>query len=148
MNIEPYTENEKNACLAIFDSNVGIYFADWERDSFETFLQNHACQLPYFVLSDNDTILACGGYELTGHNASLTWGMVDRDRHGQSFGSALLKHRLDLIGQEAPGATVEIDTSQRTQGFYKKFGFSVLRIEEDGYQPGLDKVFMRLLPAG
>jgi len=40
----------------------------------------------------------------------------------------------------APGVEqVRFDTSQHTQGFYRRFGFVVEGITPDGYGPGLDR---------
>lgn len=39
---------------------------------------------------------------------------------------------------------IELDTSQHTQAFYARFGFTVERVVVNGYGPGLDRWDMAL----
>lgn len=142
MKIIRYQENYKDECLRVFRSNIGTYFAEWESSEFEEFLDAYAIKLPYFVVVDNDEVVACGGYYQKDGLAGLSWGMVERRHHGESIGKALLLHRLTCIEEEYGNITVEIDTSQLTQGFFEKYGFIPTKVEKDGYKPGLDKVYM------
>jgi hypothetical protein len=54
MNFRPYVMEDKAACLAIFDSNTPLYFAEHERLDFSAFLD--APEGRYFVgEEDNPT---------------------------------------------------------------------------------------------
>lgn len=147
MIIESYNKAHFSQCVAIFDSNLGKYFAECERKYFTDFLEYHACRLPYFVVLVNDEVVACGGYELEGGCVTLSWGMVKRELHGQGFGSELVEYRLNRISREYSELPVKIDTSQHTQAFYEKQGFAIHKTIKDGYKEGLDKVCMKYSPA-
>lgn len=70
--------------------------------------------------------------------------MVARELQGTGLGKMLTTARL-RAAQTTPGvAQVRIDTSQHTQGFYRRFGFTVEKIVPDGYGPGLDRWDMLL----
>ncbi len=67
MNFRPYTTDDYAACLAIFDSNVPMFFAPEERAEFSAFPGKP--QGAYFVLVDDGggglwrvaVIAKCGG---------------------------------------------------------------------------------------
>lgn len=143
MQIVRYTKENIDSCIKIFQSNVGKYFAEWEFAEFETFLNFQASKVPYFVGSDNDEIVACGGFEKHENSVTLIWGMVERSRHGEALGKMLLMYRLNRIFNELGKISVQIDTSQYTQGFYEKYGFIPTKVEKNGYKEGLDKVYMK-----
>lgn len=146
----PYLPDDSVACLALFDSNTPQYFAPQERAEFAAFLaQAGGKALPYLVLEQGGVVVACGGVELRGDHAGLTWGMVARARHGQGLGRALTLARLDRLRAMPEVGAVVIETSQHTRGFYEGFGFVVTAIVPDGFGPGLDRCDMRLdFPAG
>jgi hypothetical protein len=59
--IRPYSRADKDACLAIFDSNLPQYFTPSGRSLLKRFLDN--LPGPFQVLEDAEgTVLACGGY--------------------------------------------------------------------------------------
>ena len=58
--------------------------------------------------------------------------MVRQDRHRRGVGRLLLLHRM---ADEA--ATVVVNTSQHTAGFFERFGFRTLSVRPDGFAPGL-----------
>ncbi|NTT84677.1 GNAT family N-acetyltransferase [Tabrizicola fusiformis] len=142
----PFRPDDITACLALFDGNCPRFFAPSEREEFASFLTApRPSDAPYLVLEDEGDILACGGIEISGPDAHLTWGMVARDRHGQRLGTRLTEARLALA-RTLPGVErLILSTSQHTQGFYAGFGFAVTAHTPDGFGPGLDRVDMALL---
>lgn len=138
-----YRSDDRAACLAVFASNVPQYFHAGEAQDFEVFLKLEAAH--YLVVLDGDDIVGCGGFSLSedGRQASLCWGMIRRDQHGQRLGERLLQARLEAIATTA-AASVRLSTSQHTAGFYRRYGFEVLAVQPDGLAPGLDAVEMRL----
>ena len=96
------------------------------------------------VVIDKDEVVACGGYDREDNIATLSWGMVECSRHGESIGKYLLLHRLNGIRKDYGSITVKIYTSQHTQGFYQKYSFVPTSVEKNGYKEGLDKVYMEL----
>jgi ribosomal protein S18 acetylase RimI-like enzyme len=138
-----YTLADRAACLTIFDSNVPRFFAPEDHSDFERFLD----ALPgfYGVLCDADgKAIACGGIDENGDGttASLTWGMVAADRHGQGIGKELTSARLARLADMPAVRRVLLNTSQLTVGFYLKLGFRVVRHIPDGYHVGVDRYDM------
>jgi len=145
--LRPFRPDDSAACLAIFDSNTPKFFAPQERDEFRSYLASlGARSAPYLVLETDGVLRACGGLEVAPDSGEvhLTWGMVDQTCHGQRLGTRLTEARLALA-RTLPGATrLILSTSQHTQGFYARFGFTVTRITPDGFGPGLDRWDMAL----
>ncbi len=140
-----YDSRDQEACLEIFDSNVPEYFAANERAEYEKFLNN----LPgaYLVVEDHGSIVACGGFARHKSEpgaALLCWGMVTRERHGTGLGRQLLAERLRRLADDDSVDVIVANTSQLTEGFYSKRGFTTHRIFKDGLRPGLDSREMRL----
>ncbi|WP_420009743.1 GNAT family N-acetyltransferase [Xanthomonas sacchari] len=144
--IRPYARQDYVACLALFDSNVPQFFDRSEHAAFERFLEQDVGTWHYLVIVRAGAVVACGGHALSidGRVASLGWGMVDRRLHHQGLGRALTQARLDACRRSAGLARIELDTSQHTQAFYARFGFTVERVVADGYGPGLDRWDMAL----
>lgn len=145
MRIRDYTPADREACLAVFDSNVPKYFVVPEREQFAGFLA--ALPGPYLVLEDEDgTVVGCGGHarEPGTALAKLCWGMVRQDRHRTGLGQLLLDARLARASADPDVDAVGLDTSQHTRGFYERIGFRTERVVPDGYAPGLDRCDMRL----
>ena len=140
-----YRDSYKDLCLQLFDSNVGKYFAHWERNEFSNFLELYVSDCQFFVVKINSSLVACGGFAEEEGIVELIWGMVRRDLHGKSIGKFLLSKRIELIREMFEGSVVKIDTSQHTKAFYSKYGFKETSTEQDGYDLGLDKVYMEYL---
>src|SRR5260370_24387146 len=100
MDVRPYQSSDRDACLALFDSNVRRFFEALERGGFESFLDAPDCS--YFVMEHEGAVLGCGGYAMADEgSASLTWGMVRADSQGMGLGRYLLMFRLREIGKVA-----------------------------------------------
>ncbi len=145
MQLRQYDPADQERCLAIFDSNVPLFFGSAERPQFESFL----VRLPgrYFVVEEapGGEVLACGGYvEDEPGEIVLTWGMVDRAHHRQGIGRFLLVERLAELAAVPDWHTVRIDTSQHTSRFFERFSFSLTEVEPDRFGPGLDAYTMIL----
>jgi RimJ/RimL family protein N-acetyltransferase len=140
MTFRPYTPADREACLAIFDSNCPTFVAPVERADFEAYLA--APRGRYSVLCDGTgAVLGCGGvhFDRDGRHAHLTWGLIHGAHHRKGLGRAITLERLRWIA-ETPGVErVMMDTSQHTAGFYEKLGFRQTRVIEDGYAPGLHR---------
>ncbi len=133
----------------MFDSNCPAYFAPSERADYEAFLSDPADHGTYFVLEQGGEVVACGGVWQGGNLpediGGLSWGMVRGDLHGQGIGTALVTLRLAWIRERWPSVReVQIETSQRTEGYYARQGFRVLGRTPDGFAPGLDEIKMVL----
>ncbi|TWI06168.1 acetyltransferase (GNAT) family protein [Luteimonas cucumeris] len=146
VNFQPWRPADRDAGLALFDSNVPKYFAEQERQDF----LDHVDVLPgpYFLLMDaGDSPVGCGGYAREKDrpgSAALCWGMIRGDRHGQGLGDALLRFRLDQIAVDPAFHEVRIETSQFSRGFFARYGFVPTRQVVDGFAPGIDLIAMTL----
>lgn len=139
--VRDYRISDRAACLAIFDSNIPDYFDQSERDMFADFLDGpRGC---YFVIEQDGTVCACGGYAKEDRGqARFTWGMAERDRHGQGLGRLLAEHRLAEITSSGLFREIELFTTPIISPFFQKFGFSIEKTEKDGFAPGMDQVQM------
>lgn len=140
-----YTPADREACLALFDSNVPRFFVEAERDGYAAFLDD--MRWPYQVIERDGRIVACGGHavEPDGRTVSLCWGMVEQGLHGQGLGRTLTEARLAAARAEPGVVSVRLDTGQHTTGFYERFGFVIEGVVKDGYAPGSDRHDMRLM---
>jgi len=144
MDVRPYLPADRDACLAVFDSNAPDFFKSHERRDFEGFLDRGA--VPYFVMEHDGAIIGCGGYFVTEQKAvaRLVWGMVRRDWRRQGLGRFLLLFRLRQITKAGGVEMVHLDTSPDSASFFQSQGFKLARVAKDGYAPGLDRVEMTM----
>ena len=138
-----YCPLDRDGCLAVFDSNVPVYFMPRERAEFTGFLDR--LPGPYLVAEEpSGTVVACGGYAVNGETgiADMCWGMVTRSHHGRGIGKHLLRLRMEGAKQDPAVRLIQLITSQHTREFYERQGFRLLSVEPDGFGPGLDQCKM------
>jgi N-acetylglutamate synthase-like GNAT family acetyltransferase len=155
VNIRAYTTQDRQDCLAIFESNCPKYFDADEILGLENWLNGQdSGQITYqtsasdyfYVLEENLKIIACGGFYIVKDkpNANMVWGMVNQSHHKNGYGSLLFQHRINQIKMLHPNFNIMLDTSQHTYAFFEKFGFKTHKISKDAYGPGLDRYDMIL----
>ena len=137
----PYRPSDMKTCLDIFDGNTPKFFSPAERAEFEQFLTKYAVAWEYQVIERNGRLVACGGHAIDSDAKSVNfcWGMVASNFHGTGLGKMLTLARLKAASALHGIATVRLDTSQHTEGFYAQFGFLPERVIPEGYGPGLDQ---------
>ncbi|MFN8439816.1 MAG: GNAT family N-acetyltransferase [Caldilineaceae bacterium] len=145
MEIRGYQSSDRNACLQIMQSNIPEYFHEEDLAEFARFLEK--LPGPFFVVvHPNAGLIACGGIAFgrtTSTEAILCYGMVTRTQLQQGVGSELLRKRLEFFLSSAPQVErIAVNTTQKTEGFFHKFGFSVVERELEGFGTGLDRVSM------
>ncbi|MBL7921627.1 MAG: GNAT family N-acetyltransferase [Bacteroidia bacterium] len=152
--IREYRASDRSACIAIFKSNMPLYFAPEEFPLLENWLDskdkneiayenNHAEH--FYVVEKNSMVVACGGFYLTNEtDAKITWGMVENSYHKKGIGKEFLLYRLEEIKQHYPESIISLDTSQHTFSFFEKMGFTVKKITREGYGKNLDRYDMIL----
>jgi hypothetical protein len=140
MILRPYRVEDRDGCLALFDSNVPAFFAAHERADFASFLDEdlHELGLRYFVLVEGERIIACGGVGLRGEDAVMCWGIVDGRRHGEGLGRLLLFTRL-VSGARLGARRAVLDTIPKVAPFFEKEGFVITGGEDDHYGPGIHR---------
>lgn len=143
--LRSYTPTDREACLALFDSNVPAFFAEVERASFVGYLDDDVVRegIRELVLVDGDRVVACGGLGLRDGEARMCWGIVHRERHGQHLGDLLLLVRL-VLGARAGATRAGLDTIPAVTTFFARKGFVVTREEDDHYGPGIHRRDMEL----
>ncbi|WP_070965667.1 GNAT family N-acetyltransferase [Vibrio sonorensis] len=144
MDFQQYNKTHRSGCIAAFDSNLGKYFDQSERQEFIDFLDSLKDANEYYVCTNGGTVIACGGIEVNAHVGSLAWGMVHRDFHGQGYGKRLAELRLSYLKYNDAVNIIKIQTSQHAEGFYKKRGFMTSRVVFNGLGEGIDCVDMQL----
>ncbi|SFD70751.1 GNAT family N-acetyltransferase [Pseudoalteromonas denitrificans] len=142
MEFQQYTSEHRTKCVEVFDSNIGKYFDLSEREEFIAFLDSLNESGDYYVYVKDNRVLACGGIGVNSTVASLDWGVVHRDLHGQGLGTNLTDFRLVRLKANSAIDVVKIETSQHTEGFYKKRGFMTTKVVKNGFGEGIDCVSM------
>lgn len=138
-----YAATDREACEAIFLSNMPRYFSADEFVEFREFL--NAPNAHYLVAFDQSrAIVGCGGCYVEGTTGSLCWGMVPQEFHGRAIGSFLLRERLAWLFAHPVVSEVSIRTSQKSSGFFERFGFITSTVIPGGLGTGLDEVSMTL----
>ena len=79
--VVPYTSQYKDACLNVFKSNIGKYFADNELKEFEEFLGSQVYSTKYFVVLSDSKVIGCGGYYFRGGEIRLVDGLFFQSCH-------------------------------------------------------------------
>lgn len=138
-----YVSDDREACLAIFDGNLGTYFAEHERDEFSEWLDKPDRE-SYLVWRIGKDVVACGGiyHDPEQNCVGLAWGMVRRDLHRQGIGRQLTERRVQQMSELYPNFEQRLGTSQHTFEFYQRMGFEVTSITPDGFGKGLDRYDM------
>ena len=126
MEPRPYRPSDRDACLAVFDSNNLP-----DRPAFESFLGGPA---NFTVLEHEGGIVGCGGYSIGPEGiATLLHGMIRRDLRRMGLGRFLLLYRLRQISKSAIDVRfAHLTTTPEAAPFYEKQGFKPSSVREDG----------------
>lgn len=144
LQFELYRPAHRNACLAIFRSNVPEFFHTAEEPEFQSYLDEKSAG-NYFLVLAQGAVIACGGIWAREDGVGrLVWGMVERGHHREGYGRALIEYRLKLLAENPGVKRIQVDTSQHNPGFFAKFGFRELQKTADAFAPGLDSHVMQL----
>lgn len=141
----PLRPSDRDAALALYDSNVPDFFHEEERADYLAWLDDPGG--PVVVLEGPGGVAAVGGVamEADGQTGSLCWGIVRRDLHGRGLGAALLEARLAILAGNPACLRVRLSTLASTAGFFARAGFRTVRVEPDGHGPGADAWEMELV---
>ncbi len=132
-----YDPRDIERIVAIFLSNIPKYFVPAEEQELRDFLAENPDD--YYVIEDEGEVVGAGGIALnTGGTVSLCWGMVRNDLIGTGLGKRLALYRMKKAEDKWPGRPFFTSTSQHTEGFYKKLGFSTFERISNGFGPGID----------
>lgn len=146
MRCRHYRPSDRNAVMAIFDSNVPDAFQPSEREAFAQFLANPNSF--FLVLEDHaGTVIGCGGFSREGQDNSLNlcWGAVGKRWQRRGAGRFLMRARLSLAASMSDIENVTMSAPAHTAPVWEQDGFETLRVEENGIMPGIHKAEMRLV---
>ena len=137
-----YQPHDREGCAAVFRSNVPRFFAESERGSFLGYLTDPTSAV--WVIEDGGAIVGVGGIYRRANEGRLCWGMVAAQRQGNGIGGELLRRRVSALFADPEIFQVALATSQRSAGYFRRFGFVERARRIDGFGPGLDRVDMVL----
>lgn len=144
--IRPYTSKDKDKLLELIRLNTPKFFAPEEENDFSSYLDNE--RELYYVLVYQQEIVGCGGinFDANGTIGKISWDIFHPNYQGKSFGSKLLKYRIDVLQQINHVKKITVRTSQHTHKFYEKLGFKVEEISKDYWAKGFDLYAMSYSP--
>ncbi len=132
-----YGSDDIAAVVAILLSNIPKYFVPAEEQELRDYLAEHPDN--YYLIEDAGVVVGAGGIALNSDGTiSLCWGMVRNDLIGTGLGKKLALYRIERAEEKWPGRPFFTSTSQHTEGFYEKLGFSTFERISDGFGPGID----------
>jgi N-acetylglutamate synthase-like GNAT family acetyltransferase len=139
--LRPFEDKDAPEAVSIFHSNLNDYFDPSEEAPFRHFLKN--IRGKYFVCEQGNKVLGCGGYahEQEG-DARICWLMVDREVHASGVGRFMMDAFQQKIETEGVYHVISLQTSQHTDGFYEKLGYTTLYTKDDHWAPGMHLYYM------
>ena len=138
----PYREEDRRACIDIFDANCPEFFAPNERQEYTLFLD----QVPgdYEVCEIDGRVLGAFGLFAVEENVkALNWILLDPASQGLGVGSRIMD-RVSRLGRESHTEIVRIAASHKSAPFFAKFGATEISMTTDGWGVGMDRVDMEM----
>ncbi len=138
ISIRPYQAADKPALQNILKMNTPTYFAESEWDDYNYYLDNEFEQ--YYVVEADGAVVGAGGinFEAEQTTAKISWDCVHPDYKGKGIGTALLRHRLDVLADMKQVREICVRTSQMAYRFYEKNGFELTKTVKDYWAEGFD----------
>ncbi len=142
MRIRKYTYNDKNSILRLLRLNTPKYFAPAEEADLINYLDHEIEE--YFVVEENDEVIGAGGLNYFPEEATarISWDIISPAAQGKGVGSALTKHRINLLRDNSNIEVVVVRTTQLVYGFYENLGFKLEQTEKDFWANGFDLYYM------
>lgn len=135
----PYTDSDRDRCLAIFDANCPEFFAPNERDDYADFLNGPTEAYEVCLLGD-EVAGAFGLFGEPGKERGLSWILLDPGFQGGGVGSQIMSRIL----QAGKGCLIHIGASHKSAPFFERFGAVTVQTFDDGWGPGMHRVDMEL----
>lgn len=140
--IRAYMTTDKDAVMKLIRLNIPEYFAADEEEDFNRYLDNE--RELYYVLLLNNKIVGCGGINFADNKTTgkISWDILHPQYQGKSFGTQLLKHRIEKLKSIGSIQKITVRTSQLAYQFYEKQGFELKEIKKDYWAKGFDMYSM------
>lgn len=128
--------------LNLLELNIPEYFDPSEKEDLEYYLDHEIDA--YFAVEEGDLLIGAGGYNFTEQKDTvcISWDFIHPEHQGKGIGGKLLEYRLAEIKKIPSANTVIVRTSQKTHGFYAKFGFELKEVKKDYWSDGFDLYYM------
>lgn len=135
--VRPYTEDDKAACLQLFDLNCPSFFSLNERDDYETFLIRE--NEDYLVLTQGRSVIGAFGLSLTNPKVGrLRWILLHPDFQGKGLGSRIMTQVRNMAKVKNLDC-VSIAASQHSAPFFAIYGASTVEVIPHGWGPGMHR---------
>ena len=135
-----FRSSDRATVMALLDANIPTAFAANERPAFETFLDRVSGA--YQVAFEDERAIAAFLLILeAAGRGRINWFMAHPDAHGRGLGKQMMEAvRADARAQGL--AVIDIAASHVSEGFYAKFGATVLSRTAHGWGPDMHRVDM------
>lgn len=142
--IRPVKKEDYPNLLQLLDLNTPDYFAPEEKEDYIEYLNDKLEK--YFVFEENGEIIGAAGLNFfpDEKSARISWDMVHPQHHGKGIGRKLTEHRITTIKELKAYEKIIVRTSQLAHKFYGKFGFSLVKYEEDFWAKGFHLYHMEM----
>lgn len=142
--IRTYIPEDKAELIELIRLNTPQYFDTSEEDDLNNYLENE--RETYFVVEQDNKIVGCGGinYENNGTIGIISWDIIDPEHQGKGIGRSLLLHRINVLKNDKQVNSIRVRTSQHTDKFYAKCGFSLEFITKDYWAKDYDLYQMKI----
>ncbi len=136
ISIRLYNSEDKDAVLRLIRLNTPEYFSPEEEEELGNYLENDIEE--YFVIHQDDHVIGCGGINFEEENSIgiISWDIIHPEFQGKSLGSKLLNYRIDRLKKITTIKRILVRTSQLTNRYYEKMGFTLLEVVEDYWAKG------------
>lgn len=141
--IRNYALEDRDNVIKLLKLNIPHFFAASEEANFIKYLETE--RELYFVLLLNKKIIGCGGINFADNRSigKISWDIIHPKYQKKSFGTMLLKHRIDLLLTLNSIQIITVRTSQVVYKFYEKNGFELIEVIKDYWAEGFDLYFMQ-----
>lgn len=142
--IRTYIPEDKAELIELIRLNTPQYFDTSEEDYLNNYLENE--RETYFVVEQDNKIVGCGGinYENNSTIGIISWDIIHPKFQGKGIGKKLLLHRINVLKKDDQVNLIRVRTSQHTDKFYAKCGFSLEFITKDYWAKGFDLYQMKI----
>lgn len=142
--IRKYLIEDKPRVIELLRKNTPEFFHISEEKDFESYLDYEIED--YFVYQQQNEIIAAGGINYIPERkvARISWDMVDPKAHGKGIGKELVQHRINLLNKNPNIDFIEVRTSQLTNTFYEKMGFTLEKVVKNFWAENFDLYQMQM----
>jgi len=138
----PYSRDDKESCLGLFDANCPEFFAPNERADYQRFLEMGSSGYELCLINDE----VAGAFGLMGDadtRRRLNWIMLNPKFQGLGAGRAIMKRVVSLASFDRV-QFVDIAASQKSAAFFARFGAVTLKVVDNGWGTGMHRIDMEL----